>query len=137
MAVAGRRIGSFPPFAHLHLVGKIAPCYRGDNGNSGDWQEWPVDGHDSRESVLAESEAIDNRRAALCGALTVLNTRERHIYRAGRLAAKPIQIERLAEQFAISRGRVREIALRAFETVRNALRQPVADHGPPAALVMF
>ena len=59
---------------HLHLVGKIAACYRGDNGDSGDWQEWPVDGHDSRESVLAESEAIDNRRAALCGALTVLNT---------------------------------------------------------------
>jgi RNA polymerase sigma-32 factor len=107
-----------------------------DEGDSGDWQDWLVDDAPSQEQVLVESEDFDNRRRALREALAILNDRERHIFEARRLADKPTRLEELAEEFGVSRERVRQIEVRAFEKVRNAVRHRIAAMERPEALVM-
>jgi RNA polymerase sigma-32 factor len=107
-----------------------------EDGDSGDWQDWLVDDHDSHEAMLAESEQMDNRRAALSVGLTVLDIREQRIFSARRLADEPMKLETLAEEFGISRERVRQIEVRAFEKVRNTVRQRVAAMERPETLAM-
>jgi RNA polymerase sigma-32 factor len=105
-----------------------------EDGDSGEWQDWLADDSDSQESVLAESEELDNRRKALTQALGVLNERERRIFEARRLADNPITLEELAEEFGVSRERVRQIEVRAFEKVQKAVKNRVAAmETPPAA----
>jgi RNA polymerase sigma-32 factor len=105
-----------------------------EDGDSGEWQDWLADDSDSQESVLAESEELDNRRKALSSALEVLNDRERRIFEARRLADNPVTLEELAEEFGVSRERVRQIEVRAFEKVQKAVRNRVAAmEAPPAA----
>src|ERR1700750_2732377 len=109
-----------------------------DDGDSGEWQDWLVDDSSSQESRLVESEESDNRRKALGEALTVLNDRERRIFEARRLADDPITLEELADEFGVSRERVRQIEVRAFEKVQKAVRNRVAametTPAAPAAL---
>jgi RNA polymerase sigma-32 factor len=92
----------------------------------GEWQDWLVDTSSSQESLLVESEEADNRRAALSLALGVLNDRERRIFEARRLSDDPITLEDLSTEFGISRERVRQIEVRAFEKVQQAVRDRVA-----------
>src|SRR6266478_1989393 len=80
----------------------------------------------SQESRLAESEESDNRRKALGEALTVLNERERRIFEARRLADEPITLEELADELGVSRERVRQIEVRAFEKVQKRVKSLVA-----------
>ena len=75
---------------------------------------------------MAESEESDNRRKALGEALSVLNDRERRIFEARRLADDPITLEVLGEEFGVSRERVRQIVVRAFEKVQKAVKSRVA-----------
>jgi RNA polymerase sigma-32 factor len=89
-----------------------------DDGDSGEWQDWLVDDAPSAERVMEENEELDNRRKALGEALTALTDRERRIFEARRLAEDPITLEELADQFGVSRERVRQIEARAFEKVR-------------------
>jgi len=93
-----------------------------DDGDSGEWQDWLADESAGQEEILAESEEMDNRRSALEHALTVLNERERRIFEARRLADDPITLEELAEEFGVSRERVRQIEVRAFEKVQDAVK---------------
>jgi RNA polymerase sigma-32 factor len=95
--------------------------------------DWLVDDSVSQESRLAESEQSDNRHKALGEALTVLNDRERRIFEARRLADDPITLEELADEFGVSRERVRQIEVRAFEKVQKAVRHRVAAMQLPAA----
>jgi RNA polymerase sigma-32 factor len=104
-----------------------------DDGDAGEWQDWLVDDAPSQERTLAESEELDNRRAALSDALGVLNDRERRIFEARRLADDPITLEELAEEFGVSRERVRQIEVRAFEKVQKAVRSRVAAMESPSA----
>jgi RNA polymerase sigma-32 factor len=105
-----------------------------EDGDSGEWQDWLMDDRDSQESTLAESEEMDNRRAALSDALAVLNERERRIFEARRLTDEPVTLEDLAEEFGVSRERVRQIEVRAFEKVQKAVKNRVAAmEAPPAA----
>src|SRR6266852_3770935 len=97
-----------------------------EDGDSGEWQDWLVDDASDQESRLAESEEADNRRQALGEALTVLNERERRIFEARRLADEPITLEELADEFGVSRERVRQIEVRAFEKVQRAVKSRVA-----------
>ena len=97
-----------------------------DDGDSGEWQDWLVDEGDSQESVTAESEELDNRRMALSKALTLLSQRERRIFEARRLADNPVTLEVLAEEFSVSRERVRQIEVRAFERVQMAVQRRAA-----------
>src|SRR5712664_2884338 len=104
-----------------------------EEGDAGEWQDWLVDDHQSQEATLAESEELDNRKRALTEALSVLNDRERRIFQARRLADEPITLEDLAAEFNVSRERVRQIEVRAFEKVQKAVRNRVAAMETPAA----
>jgi RNA polymerase sigma-32 factor len=107
----------------------------GDENGSGEWQDWLVDDMPSQERVLAENEEFHNRRKALGEALTVLDKRERRIFEARRLADEPRTLEELAEEFSVSRERVRQIEVRAFEKVSKAVRHRVAAIvDPPVSL---
>jgi RNA polymerase sigma-32 factor len=97
-----------------------------EDGDSGEWQDWLVDDVSDQESRLVESEESDNRRKALGDALSVLNDRERRIFEARRLADDPITLEDLAAEFGVSRERVRQIEVRAFEKVQRAVKSRVA-----------
>ena len=104
-----------------------------DDGESGEWQDWLVDDAPSQERILAESEERDNRHKALISALDVLNERERRIFEARRLADDPITLEELAAEFGVSRERVRQIEVRAFEKVQKAVKSRMAAIEQPAA----
>jgi len=97
-----------------------------EDGDSGEWQDWLVDDISDQETRLAESEEADNRKQALGEALSVLNDRERRIFEARRLADDPITLEDLAAEFGVSRERVRQIEVRAFEKVQRAVKNKVA-----------
>jgi RNA polymerase sigma-32 factor len=93
----------------------------------GEWQDWLVDDASTdQEHVLMHQEESDNRLDALRGALTVLNPRERRIFEARRLADDPVTLEDLSEEFGVSRERVRQIEVRAFEKVQSAVRAGIA-----------
>jgi RNA polymerase sigma-32 factor len=72
------------------------------------------------------TEDFDIRRKALVEALTVLNSRERRVFEARRLGDEPITLKELAEEFGVSRERVRQIEMHAFKKVQNAVRRQVA-----------
>ena len=103
-----------------------------DDGDSGEWMDWLVDDSASQESRLAEFEQSENRHKALGKALTVLNDRERRIFEARRLADDPITLEELADEFDVSRERVRQIEVRAFEKVQKAVMKNIARIENPA-----
>ena len=103
-----------------------------DDGDAGEWQDWLADDQTDQETRLAESEEADNRRMALGRALTVLNERERRIFEARRLADDPMTLEELAAEFGVSRERVRQIEVRAFEKVQKAVRNRIAAMGAVA-----
>ena len=105
-----------------------------EDGDSGEWQDWLVDESPDQETTLAASEEFDNRRKTLSDALTVLNERERRIFEARRLADDPITLEDLAAEFGVSRERVRQIEVRAFEKVQKAVKNRVAAMESPAPL---
>jgi len=92
----------------------------------GEWQDWLVDDSASQENILVDREETDNRLGALRQALGVLNDRERRIFEARRLAEEPITLEELSSEFDISRERVRQIEVRAFEKVQAAVKAGVA-----------
>ena len=102
-----------------------------EEGDAGEWQDWLVDETPTQERILAENEEADNRHAALVQALDVLNDRERRIFEARRLAEDPITLEELAAEFGVSRERVRQIEVRAFEKVQKAVKNRVATMEAP------
>jgi len=87
-----------------------------------------------QETTLAASEEFDNRRKTLSDALTVLNKRERRIFETRRLAEEQIALVELAEEFGVSRERVRQIEVSAFKKVKNAVKHRVAAMATPALL---
>src|SRR6188508_69557 len=102
-----------------------------EEGDAGEWQDWLVDDSASQETRLVADEQADNRRKALGDALSVLNERERRIFEARRLAEDPITLEDLADEFGVSRERVRQIEVRAFEKVQKAVKNRVAAMESP------
>jgi RNA polymerase sigma-32 factor len=92
----------------------------------GEWQDWLVDDEDNQEHKLVEAEEASNRHDALIDALSVLNPRERRIFEARRLAEDAITLEDLSAEFGVSRERVRQIEVRAFEKVQNAVKAAYA-----------
>lgn len=95
---------------------------RATEGESGEWQDWLVDDSESQEQMLIEQDELENRRKMLAGAMSVLNDRERRIFEARRLAEEPLTLEELSGEFDISRERVRQIEVRAFEKVQDAVK---------------
>jgi RNA polymerase sigma-32 factor len=101
-----------------------------DNSDSGEWQDWLADESESQESAMAEHEELNNRRKALSDSLNVLNERERRVFVARRLGDEPLTLEELAEEFGVSRERIRQIEMRAFEKVQRAARCRVLAKTP-------
>ena len=91
--------------------------------DSGEWQDWLVDESESQETLYARQEELDMRRKLLGDAMDVLNERERRIFEARRLSEDPITLEDLSTEFGVSRERVRQIEVRAFEKVQKAVRR--------------
>ncbi len=107
-----------------------------DDGDPGEWQDWLVDTSPNQESIIAESEEYNHRHQALTGAMGVLNARERRIFEARRLAEEPMTLEDLAAEFNVSRERVRQIEVRAFEKVQLAVKSAIAAQEQQAQLAI-
>ena len=103
-----------------------------DGEGEGEWQDWLVDERDNQEHILVEAEEASNRHAALYDAMAVLNPRERRIFEARRLLDTPETLEALSEEFNISRERVRQIEVRAFEKVQEAVRSLIIQREAPS-----
>jgi len=100
---------------------------KASEGDSGQWQDWLVDDHDNQEEILIEQDELESRRALLANAMKVLNDRERRIFEARRLTEDPLTLEDLSAEFDISRERVRQIEVRAFEKVQDAVRKAALE----------
>lgn len=95
--------------------------------SEGEWQDWLVDESDSQEVEIAERQDMSNRRMALNDALKTLNERERHILIERRLKDEPTTLEELSQQYNISRERVRQIEVRAFEKLQKSMKTQIAE----------
>jgi RNA polymerase sigma-32 factor len=104
-----------------------------DEGEAGEWQDYLVDQSPSPEALLVVRDETEHQQKALIHAIGVLNQRERRIFEARHLADAPITLEDLAAEFNVSRERVRQIEVRAFEKVRKAAKNRVETQ-PHAAL---
>ena len=93
----------------------------------GEWQDWLVDEKPSQEVALAEREELTKRRNLLTAAMTQLNDRERHIITERRLKDDPTTLEDLSQQYGISRERVRQIEVRAFDKLQKAIRNAALE----------
>jgi RNA polymerase sigma-32 factor len=91
-----------------------------------EWQDWLVDDSDNQEVRFAESQELEQRRALLSGAMKTLSERERHILTERRLVDEPKTLEELSDKYGISRERVRQIEVRAFEKLQRAMKSAVA-----------
>ena len=94
-----------------------------NDADSGEWQDWLVDESLNQEAQMAESEELDHRRAFLKKALETLNDREKQIFEARRLREEPATLEELSAAHGVSRERIRQIEVRAFEKVQKAVRR--------------
>ncbi|HUG60289.1 MAG TPA: RNA polymerase sigma factor RpoH [Methylomirabilota bacterium] len=97
------------------------------DSESGEWQDWLVDESDNQETALADSEELEQRRGLLKRAMEVLNDREKRIFEARRLSEDPMTLEDLSTEFGVSRERVRQIEVRAFEKVQEAVQRMAAE----------
>ena len=99
---------------------------RADEGTS-EWQDWLVDDTPDQETVLGDSEEYSERMGLLTEAMDVLNERERSIFQARRLQENPTTLEELAQEYNVSRERIRQIEVRAFEKVQEAVREAAGN----------
>ncbi len=88
-----------------------------------EWQDWLVDDSESQEETVAEQEELDYRRSLLTDAMGVLNDREKHILTERRLKEPATTLEELSGQYGISRERVRQIEVRAFEKLQKEMKR--------------
>ena len=103
-----------------------------NDAESGEWMDWLVDDTAiDQETALAESEEQEQRRGMLHEALEDLNERERRVFEARRLSEDPLTLEQLSTEFGVSRERIRQIEVRAFEKVQKAVQKAAASAAQP------
>lgn len=100
----------------------------------GEWQDWLVDDSESQETEMAEREELTGRKALLATALKTLSERERHILIERRLKDNPTTLEDLSQQYDVSRERVRQIEVRAFEKLQKSMKAQVAEQRHAASV---
>lgn len=93
----------------------------------GEWQDWLVDDSVDQETVVVEQDELQKRRALLSKGMELLNEREQHIFTERRLQEKPLTLEELSKVYGISRERVRQIEVRAFEKVQKGVKSAAQD----------
>ncbi len=101
----------------------------GDGESSTQWQDWLEDEDSDQAEAYAERDELDARRALLTQAMGVLNARERDILVERRLADQPVTLEELSEKYQVSRERIRQIEVRAFEKLQEKIRQLARGKG--------
>ena len=94
---------------------------------SGEWQDWLVDDQVDQETALGDSQELNERLGLLKDAMGVLNEREVKIFEARRLSESPKTLEELSQEFGVSRERIRQIEVRAFEKVQEAVTEAAAQ----------
>ena len=100
---------------------------RTDGEGEGEWMDWLVDESDSQEIVIAEEDELEKRREMLSAAMSGLNDREQHILTERRLKENPLTLEELSKTYGISRERVRQIEVRAFEKLQKTIHSQVSE----------
>ena len=108
---------------------------RADSDGDGEWQDWLADETEDQETSYARTEEHDMRMALLETAMQSLSEREQQIFRARRLSEDPLTLEDLSKQFNVSRERIRQIEVRAFEKVQKAVRLASAKALQPSQTV--
>ena len=98
----------------------------------GEWQDWLEDDTESHEIQIAEAQELDKRRDMLTNAMALLNEREKRIITMRRLEEDAMTLEELSQEYGISRERVRQIEVRAFEKLQKAIQTQAADVGMSA-----
>lgn len=93
----------------------------------GEWQDWLVDESETQETMLAEHQEVSRRRKLLTQSMKVLNDRERNILTQRRLSEDPMTLEELSQEYGISRERVRQIEVRAFEKLQKAMKNAAIE----------
>ena len=97
----------------------------------GEWMDWLMDESDTQETLVAEAQEMDKRRELLGDAMSTLNERERHILTERRLQDDPMTLEDLSKVYGISRERVRQIEVRAFEKLQKNMRNAAKEQRLP------
>jgi RNA polymerase sigma-32 factor len=92
-----------------------------------EWQDWLVDDTPNQEARLGDSQEMGQRKHMLAGALKQLTERERHIIIERRLTDEPKTLEDLSAKYGISRERVRQIEVRAFDKLQKAMKNMVVE----------
>lgn len=106
---------------------------RADEGAS-EWQDWLVDDTPDQETTLGETEEFSERMGLLTNAMSDLNEREKAIFQARRLRDEPATLEELAQEYNVSRERIRQIEVRAFEKVQEAVQKAAHAKSREAAV---
>ena len=98
------------------------PMRNGEDG-SGEWQDWLTDDRPLQDETVAEAQEADVRHEMLNEAMDTLNDREKHIFQERRLTESPQTLEELSQVYSVSRERIRQIEVRAFEKVQKAMQR--------------
>ena len=101
----------------------------GDGESSAQWQDWLEDTNANQAEAYAESEELDTRRQMLIDAMDALNEREKDILMERRLRDDPMTLEDLSSRYSVSRERIRQIEVRAFEKLQERMRTLARDKG--------
>jgi RNA polymerase sigma-32 factor len=102
---------------------------RGDGDGSAEWQDWLEDEHADQAAALAERDELEARQELLLEAMQGLSERERHILTERRLKDEPVTLEELSQEYDVSRERIRQIEVRAFEKLQKKMRELAAERG--------
>jgi RNA polymerase sigma-32 factor len=107
---------------------------RGDAEGSTEWQDWLADEDADQAAQYADRQELETRHELLLEAMKVLNERERHILTERRLKDEPVTLEDLSKVYDVSRERIRQIEVRAFEKLQAQMRALAAERGMIAAV---
>ncbi|MEM9782951.1 MAG: RNA polymerase sigma factor RpoH [Pseudomonadota bacterium] len=102
---------------------------KGDGESTTEWQDWLADEDADQAAVYAESQELEARRELLMSALETLNDREKHILTERRLQDEPVTLEELSKVYGVSRERIRQIEVRAFEKLQKKMRELAGQRG--------
>ena len=101
----------------------------GSEDGSTQWQEWLEDEDSDQAEAYAEQDELLARRSLLVKSMSILNERERDILMQRRLAETPVTLEELSESYGVSRERIRQIEVRAFEKLQDRMRELAKGKG--------
>ncbi|GAA4643120.1 RNA polymerase sigma factor RpoH [Pontixanthobacter gangjinensis] len=113
--------------------GSLNVQMRGDEDGGGQWQDWLVDDRPLQDETVAEAEEAEVRHEMLGEAMDALNEREKHILTERRLTENPQTLEELSQVYSVSRERIRQIEVRAFEKLQKAMKAIAGERLMPTA----